>query len=600
MFYTYLRQMLRHRVAVAAALGFAAINAGGLGLGLLSLGPLIALVVGGQSLADLARASNAAGGSIPIPEAVVRRLPEGRFEGVLLLVAVVGALTIIGGVANFLHQFVAQTLATQTVARIRQQAFHHVVHLPLSTVIDRGPSEFVARIIRDAAELQRGLIALLSKALTQVLKGFAAFVVAFAVNWALALTATIAAPLLMIILRKLGKRIRRGTRGSLAAQEGLLRVATETLHGLRAVKANTGERQAGRRFNRLNKVVVAQELKVRTARALTPPVVETLAVLAVGGLALIAARHIIAGDLPVEEFVVAIGALALAGASFRPLAGLINEIHASEAPAERLAAITAEPREAPESGPRHRLPRHRRSIEFEDVSFAYPRAGQPALDRVTLRITHGERIAIVGPNGCGKTTLVSLLPRLLAPQIGRVLIDGVDISTVNLRELRRQIGVVTQETVLFRGSVWENIGFGAPHADREAVREAARRARADEFILELPQGYDTDLAEQGASLSGGQRQRLAIARAILRDPSILILDEATSQIDSESEAQITAALAEFCGGRTAILVAHRLSTVLSADRIVVMDRGRVVAQGLHEHLLDDCPQYQRLTQAQLA
>ena len=211
----------------------------------------------------------------------------------------------------------------------------------------------------------------------------------------------------------------------------------------------------------------------------------------------------------------------------------------------------------------------------------------------------------MGPNGCGKTTLASLLPRLLEPSSGRVLIDGIDIATVDLRSLRRQISMVTQETVLFRGTVAENIAFGIEkstpdrHERMNRIIDAARRAHADEFIRNLPNGYETDLAEQGASLSGGERQRLAIARAILRDPAILILDEATSQIDAESEAHINAALAEFCQGRTALLIAHRLSTVHNADRIVVMDDARIVAQGTHEQLLGSCELYQRLTRTQL-
>jgi ABC-type multidrug transport system fused ATPase/permease subunit len=220
---------------------------------------------------------------------------------------------------------------------------------------------------------------------------------------------------------------------------------------------------------------------------------------------------------------------------------------------------------------------------------------------VSLNILHGEKIAIVGPNGCGKTTLVSLLPRLLVPDAGggRVIIDGHDVAEFDLRSLRRQIGVVTQETVLFRGSIASNIAFGMPDATRERIIDAARRAHADEFIRQIPNGYDADVAEQGASLSGGQRQRLAIARAIMRDPSILILDEATSQIDAESEMHINAALREFGRGRTALVIAHRLSTVLHADRIVVMEGGAIIDVGRHDQLLERCELYRRLSKTQL-
>ncbi|MFB3138559.1 MAG: ABC transporter ATP-binding protein [Phycisphaerales bacterium] len=598
-FWTYVRQMLRNRATVAWAFVFALISASGLGVGLLTLGPMLRLILRGDSLDQLARQFNEKEPWIRVPDEIIARLPPERFDGVVLIIFVIAVLTVLGGAANFMHQYLSQMLATKTIARIRQDTYRHVLHLPLSRVIARGPSEFVARIVRDAAELQRGFIAVTSKAVTQVLKGLAAFTAAMVFDWRLTLSAAVVAPLLLIVLRKLGKRIRRGTRGSLEAQEGLLRIATETLHGLRAVKANTGERHAARWFHRINKAVVKQELRVRTARALTGPVVETLAVLILGSLAIFAAKQIIAGNLPFERFVLTLGSLAVAGASFRPLAGLVNEMHAAAAPAERLDEILSQPREAAGALRLPNLSRHSKTIEFAHVSFTYPGSDRPAVDRLTLTIAHGERLALVGPNGSGKTTLISLLPRLLEPDSGRVLIDGTDISTVNLTSLRRQFGVVTQETVLFRGSVAENIGFGAAAPSREQIIDAARRAHAEDFVLELPNGYDTDLAEQGASLSGGQRQRLAIARAILRDPSILILDEATSQIDAESEAQINAALAEFCQGRTALLIAHRLSTVLNADRIVVMDGGRIIAEGSHEELLEDCDLYRRLTKTQL-
>jgi subfamily B ATP-binding cassette protein MsbA len=404
---------------------------------------------------------------------------------------------------------------------------------------------------------------------------------------------------LVVLLRKLGKRIRRGTRGSLHAQQGLLRIATEALQGLRAVKANTGEEETIERFDDVNRDVVRHELRVRTARAASSPMVETLAVMAFMGLVLVAAKLIIGGRLDPQQFMTALIALGVAGGSFRPLAGLVTEIQAASAPAARLCEILDQQAEEDAGAERATLTRHKKHIEFDFVSFAYPESDRPALRDISLRIEHGEKVALVGPNGSGKTTLVSLLPRLLTPDSGRVKIDGTDIAGVSLQSLRRQIGVVTQETVLFRGSIAENIAFGLNGVGREQIVDAARRAHADGFITEIPEGYDADLAEQGASLSGGQRQRLTIARAILRDPTILILDEATSQIDAESEAQINAALTEFCEGRTSLIVAHRLATVLNADRIVVMDEGRIIEQGTHEDLLQRCDLYRRLTETQL-
>ena len=601
-FWLFTKKMFRRRATVAWAFIFAMVSAGGLGVGLVMLGPMLNMLLDdGNNLTSLAGDFNTAGHWITIPDGLIAILPTDPFMGIVWLMIGILALTLVGGFANFMHKYLSQALAATTVAQIRQEVFCHVIHLPLDSVITRGPSEYIARIVRDAAELQRGLIALTSKSVTQILKGIAAMVAAFVFQPTLSLTVVVTAPVLGLILKKLGKRIRRGTRGSLQAQEGLLRVATETLHGLRAVKANTGERRVSGWFHRLNKVVLKQELRVRTARALTPPVVEIVSVIVVGGLAIFAARLILDKKLEPDQFMMAMASLGMALASFRPLAGLFNDIQAAAAPADRLAQVLNQQREGSTGIRLKSLPRHAVSLEFNEVSFTYPSADKPALDSVTIKVKAGERIAIVGPNGSGKTTLVSLLPRLLEPATGNVCIDGMDIATVSLRSLRRQIGVVTQETVLFRGTIAENIGFGADSSrnTRDRIIDAAKRAHADGFINELPRGYDTDLAEQGASLSGGQRQRLAIARAILRDPSILILDEATSQIDAESEAHINAALAEFCRGRTALLIAHRLSTVHNADRIVVMDRGRVVAQGTHEQLLGSCDLYQRLTRTQL-
>jgi len=601
-FWQFIKQMLRHRTRVIWILIFASLSAGGVGASLVGLGPLLKIMLdeeAGNSLAGMASDYNANEPMVQVPEWVIAQLPVDRFEGVVFIIVGLVLITLISSFFDFMHMYLSGSLSVMMTARIRQQAFRTVVNLPLLTVVSRGPTEFVARIVRDTVELQRGFIALTSKAMSHVFKGSAALVAAFFIEWRLALGACVAGPLLGLVLRKIGKRVRRGTRGSLKAQEGLLRVSTESLQGLRSVKANTGERAAARSFRRINKEVVKQELAVRTARAASSPAVEGLVILAVGAIAIVAAKLILSGAMPLPSFVLAIGALAVAGTSFRPLSGLMTEVQAAAAPAERLYDIISE---TPEQPGRARLPglaRHARSIEFDEVSLTYPGADQPSLHRVSLTIPFGERVAIVGPNGAGKTTLASLVPRLIVPDEGVVRIDGTDIAAVNLRSLRRQIGLVAQETMLFRGTIAENISYGMPGVSREQIIDAAKRARADEFIRRIPGGYDADIAEQGASLSGGQRQRIAIARAILRNPTILILDEATSQIDAESESQIAAALEAFSKGRTAIIIAHRLATVVGADRIIVMEGGAIADQGTHAQLLSRCELYRRLTHTQL-
>lgn len=603
-FWIFSKHLLREKSALFWAMIFAFFTAGGLAAGLVSLWPMMSLMLKpkeAKSLLDLGNLFNQRDYLFDIPQWLINLMPTDRFQGVALILLGLLVFTILGGIASFMQQYLSQTVTTRAIARIRQEAFENVIFMPLGKVITRGPSEFLARIVRDAAELQRGMIALVSKTVAQLLQGLVAALVALCIDWRLTLVAVPTAIALGVILRKIGKRIRRGTRGSLKAQEGLLRIATEALQGLRAVKANTAEGEAIRRFGEINDEVVRHELRVRTARALSAPVMEVLAMMVVIGLAIIAANGIIHEKLSLERVGAALIALAMAGAKLRPLTGFINEIQAANAPAERLMDLMSELRETVGDAKRPALPRHSRSIEFQNVSLIYPGANQPALDNVTLNILHGERVAIVGPNGSGKTTLVSLLPRLLNPNPdgGRVLVDGVDIDSVSLTSLRGQIGVVTQETVLFRGSVAANIAYGKDDVSREQVIDAAKRAHADEFICRIPGKYDADILEQGASLSGGQRQRLAIARAILRDPTILILDEATSQIDAESEHHINEALTEFCRNRTSLLIAHRLSTVLNADRIVVMDGGKIIDHGRHEQLLERCELYRRLSRTQL-
>jgi ABC-type multidrug transport system fused ATPase/permease subunit len=536
-----------------------------------------------------------------------------------------GVLSILGATANFLHQYFSLTVVARTIANIRRDAFRRAVHLPLRTVLANGPTDTVSRIVYDTSTLGAGFSSLLSKAVAQVSKGMAALVVAFVIEWRLALISLIVGPVVGVIIRKLGKRIRRAAKAALGQQAKLYQATTEALSGLRVVKAYAAERAEAGRFHRINKEVVKQELRARTARALSSPLVETLALFVLGGLSLVAIKAILDGVLDRSDFFIVMTSLGVAAASLRPLTGIITDIQQSRGAADRLAELLNTPVEAGHGHKLARLPRHSRSIEFEHITFTYPGAAGPALHDVSLAIPFGQVVAFVGPNGCGKTTLLSLVPRLFDPDtaaspaaIPRVLVDGHDIREYSVRSLRRQIGVVTQDTVLFAGTVRSNIAYASDGTVTDGqVRDAARRARAEEFILAKPQGYDEPIGEGGTGLSGGQRQRLAIARAILRDPAILILDEATSMIDSDSEAKIADAIAEFVAGgkpgrraaspdggapragRTCLIVAHRLSTVINADRIVVMDAGRIVDQGRHEELLGRCELYRQLARNQL-
>ena len=583
---------------LVAAITFAFISAAGLGIGLLSLGPVLEQILhpeNGMGLRAIAENANSNGGWIHIPEAIVGVLPEKQFDGVLLLIILIWCLTIFGATANFLHQYISQTLATVTIAGIRRELFLHVLHLPLTRVVRQGSSEYLSRIIRDSAALESGFVGLLGKSIAQLSKGIVALAVAVVFDWKIVVVAIVVAPVLGVVLRKISKTIRRGARGSLEAQQDLLRLSSERVQGLRAVKTSTAENLAAAQFDEANARVVKHELRMRTAKAMSSPIMETLAIFVLGALALLAVNSILKGSLPFERFLLSIGSLAVAGASFRPLAAIINDISAASAPARRILDVLAE---ATESGGDKKLSRHAHSLEFCGVTYTYPGGESPAVIAADLTVQFSEHVAVVGPNGSGKTTLLGMVPRLLEPDSGAILLDGVSIAESQLPSLRGQMGVVTQEPFIVNGTIAENISLGHPGASQAEIEAAAAASHAAEFIEALPDRYQTVVAEHGASLSGGQRQRISIARALLRKPSLLILDEATSQVDSESEAAIADAIRGI-RNCTVLVIAHRLATVLDCNRIVVMDGGRIVDVGPHAELLERCDLYSRLIRTQL-
>lgn len=611
-FWSFAAKMLRYRGMIVASFVMAGVAALTLGAGLVGIKPILEGLLGKNAggLPQFARDLNAkvpgwAPGWANIPDSIIQKLPDGPSTAVAWIMGSLCVLTAIGATATFLHAYLSLTVVNLTTTNIRRDAFHKVLHMPLKDIVLGGPSDAISRIMQDTAAISGGFNSLLSKAVSQVAKGLGALIAAFFIDWRLACLALAVGPVLFVIIRKLGKRIRRASKAALVAQSGLYQAAAESLQGLRVVKVHTTERYEAGRFHRMNKDAMRELNRVRTARALASPLVEALTLFAIAGLTLIAINNIRVGVIEASAVIQVIVALGAAGASFKPLTGLLNDVQASAAAAERLAELMKGPTESGHEPSLPKLPRHKHSISFDNVIFTYPTAARPALDGVSLTINHGETVAVVGPNGSGKTTLLALVPRLFDPDMGpegrrgRVLLDGNDISRFSVRSLRRQIGVVTQETVLFKGTIRHNIAYGAEAATEDAIITAAKRARAHDFITALPKGYDTMVAEQGLTLSGGQRQRLAIARAILRDPSILILDEATSMIDADSEAQIAEALADFAKGRTSLIVAHRLSTVLSADRILVMNQGKIVDAGTHAELLQRCPVYRLIADRQL-
>lgn len=533
---------------------------------------------------------------------VAESLPREKFAGFALVLAVVLGFALVGSVFRFTHQFITLTLTQRVVMKGRQRAFFRVLHAPMEWVWKHGSADTMSRIVQDSSRMARGLNALMGKAVREVLQGAAFLSWALIVDWRLTLLFLVGVVPIGICIKQFGKRVRRASKYALRRYASMIGVMQESMQAAPVVRTHNAEGYERRRFHRINRELYGQEMKARTAKALASPVIELIALSGVVVITLVAAYYVFRGEAQPAHMLVVLGSLALAGNSVKPLANLNNDLQESGAAATRLKEIIDQPAEAHRAADwtRPALPRHARSVVLDDVSYAYPGGEGEALTGFSLEVPHGQTVAIVGPNGSGKSTTLSLLPRLIEPTRGRVLIDGRDIAEHSLRSLRKQLAIVTQATIVFEGTIADNIAYGRRHVSRERIIAAAKQAYAHDFIEQQPRGYDTVLGEGGAGLSGGQRQRLCIARAILRDPAILILDEATSQIDAESEAKIHAAMQQITRGRTTFIIAHRLSTVVDADVIVVLADGRILDRGRHHELLSRCELYQSLVRHQMA
>lgn len=497
--------------------------------------------------------------------------------------------------------FGARALSIRTqeflVRDVRDAVHAHLQRLPLA-FFERGKvGQLIARVISDTGEAKPVVTDALALA-TRQFATLAAYALAlFALSWPLALLAVVLVPFVMLGLRPLLRRLRDRFRRTWHDQGELVAALEESLGAIRLVKSRAAERFEARRFRRRSDAFSRKRIAAATTRHLASPLSEVLASVVALSLVWIGAAFVSGdGSLAPEQFV-AFVTIALRAVS--PVKGLAQYPAAAAqglAAADRFLEILEQDPE-PAGGP-GTAAAPRQEIRYEGVSFRYG-PGRPVLEDIDLVIPRGKIVALVGPSGSGKSTLVDLLPRFADPQAGRVSIDGTDIRAFTLGSLRRLIGFVGHEAVLFHDTVAANIAYGedAPSLDR--VRAAARTAHAHAFIERLPQGYETVLGDRGVRLSAGQRQRIGIARAVLRDPPILVLDEATSAVDAGTESIIREAAADALRSRTVILVAHRLSTVREADRIFVLERGRLVDAGRHDDLVSRPGPYRRLFEAQL-
>lgn len=537
-----------------------------------------------------------------------RLFPNDRFQTLILVFAFVVALIALKGLFEFCQETLVGSVVNLSLYDLRNRFYRRVVHLDVANFGQQGTHELMARFTNDVEMLGNGKKMLFGKMIAEPLRIVGCVILACWISWQLTLLFLIIVPVAFFILTKVGRMMKRATRRLLERTSYIYKLLQESFQGIRVVKAFTREPTERHRFRKATKEYYHRAMWVVKLDALAGPIIELLGVAAVAAALLVGAYLVMHKrthffglrmtpyPLEAETLLQLYVLLAAIADPVRKLSSVLTRIQSGAAAADRIFHYIDLEAKIGRNTTGRRLLRHSQDIEFRDICFSYE-PGHPILTGVDLKVRHGETIALVGKNGCGKTTLVNLLPRFYDPDHGSVLIDRVDIRSANLRSLRRQIGIVTQDAFLFDDTVLSNIAYGKRHATREEVEHAAQQAYCHDFILKLPQGYDTRVGEIGTKLSGGQKQRITLARAILRDPSILILDEFTSQSDVESEAIIHRVLRDFVRKRTTFVITHRLNTLEMADRIVVLEGGRIVAIGTHAELLATCSIYQRLHEA---
>ena len=521
-----------------------------------------------------------------------RHLGVGPNEVVYFVPLLFVVVFLLRSLSDFVSGYSFQHLGLGMTTDIRNELYWRILNQSSRFHADHPSGELVARVINDVALMQNAVSNRLLDLLQQSVTLVFLLALLLSTHFKLALLSLIAAPVMLYPIVRFGKGMRRTSHRSQERMADLASLMAEGIRGHRVVKAFGMEQFEYQRFKQATRRHLKVNLWAQMLSNAAGPVVESLAVLGAAALLIYAGRSIRSGALTAPELIAFLTTLFMMYDPIRKLNKVNLILQEAAAAGERVSRVMEIPNEVVDAPAGRSITTVERGIAYEGVSFSYE--DRPVLKEVVLPIRVGEIVALVGPSGAGKSTLVNLLPRFFDPASGRLTIDGIDIRQLKLGSLRALIGLVTQDTVLFNDTIRANIAYGRDDLPLERVREAAAAAYADEFIMQLPRGYDTVIGESGTRLSGGQRQRLAIARALLKNAPILILDEATSQLDSQSEALVQKALYNLMQDRTTLVIAHRLSTVMRADRIVVMDNGRIVEEGSHRELLARGGAYKRL------
>ena len=501
-----------------------------------------------------------------------------------LAVAAVVVFAVSGAVSHYTEKYLTTNVGQEVMCDLRRAVYHHIQRLSLSFYDRSRVGDLISRVTVDIDAVQDFISSALLGMVVDALKLAGMVALMFYLNWRFTLIALLVAPILFVEVYSLTRRIKSAARDLRKKESEIVSVVEESLSSIRVVKAFAREDYEEKRLDRESRAIMEIALRARSIKARLSPAVEVIVAFGTAIVLWYGARLALAGELTAGALVVFLLYLGKLYKPMRDLSKMADVVSKAMVGAERIKEVIQTEREARDlPGARPALA-FKGEVTFDRVTFGYEDE-RPVLKDVSLTIKPGQFVALVGPTGGGKSTLAGLIPRFYDPQSGQVKIDGVDVRNFTVKSLRQQISFVLQETLLFHAPVWQNIAYGKPEATRDEIIRAAKLANADEFIERMPQGYDTVIGERGATLSGGQRQRIAIARAIIRDSSILILDEPSSGLDAASEELVFEALSRLTRGKTAIVIAHRLTTVRKADVIFVLQDGVVVESGAHDELL---------------
>ena len=503
------------------------------------------------------------------------------------------------GFCDYFGNYLVNWVGINAVTDIRQSVFNKLLKHDAEFFSSHSTGRIMSSVMSDIDKIQVATSSMLADWLRQTFSVAALVYVVMQRDWRLALVSLTVLPIVIVPTIRIGRRIRRTTRSAQDNAAELNEILQETIMGQQVVKSFLTESHESDRFRDAARRLRNANLRYVAQQAIASPLIEFCGALTIVGLLTYARTQIKAGQMTTGEFTSFVIALLMLYEPVKRLTGIHNIFQQAMGASQKIFEYLDQPAGVFETQGAGKLPHFSRSIVFRDVCFRYPASSNGlTLSNINLEVKAGEVVALVGPSGAGKSTLASLVPRFYDISSGAVLIDGHDVRDAQIASLRSQIGLVSQETFLFNTTVAENIRYGKPSARLEEVREAARNAMAEGFIADLPNGYDTIIGERGTKLSGGQRQRIAIARALLKNAPILILDEATSHLDTESEVLVQRALANLMQNRTVIVIAHRLSTIRRADKIVVIDKGHISEIGTHEDLVNQGGIYQRLHELQ--